>query len=497
MPEQVYLAVDLGASSGRIVAGLFDGSRLRQEDVARFDNGGVEAGGTLYWDYLRLWGDICRGLRAAAERYAGRIASLGIDTWGVDFMLLGRGDVPLGNPVHYRDSRCEGMLAEVLRRVPREEVFAQTGVQFMPINTLYQLMALRQRNSPLLDMAERLLMMPDLFNWLLTGVKTNEFTNATTTQFYDPSRRAWATDLLQRLDLPTSMLGEVIGPGTTLGPVLPRIAAETGLHGVKVVVPGTHDTASAVMAVPAAGGPGPVPNWCFISSGTWALMGVEVPQPVITPPCLRFNFTNEGGVGGTIRLLKNIAGLWLVQECRRVWGKQGRVHSWDELNAFAAAVSPLASLINPDDPSLMAPDDMPEAIRALCRRTGQPAPHDAGAVIRCAVESLAMKCRSVLAMLEELIGGRLETIHIVGGGTQNRQLCQATADACGRMVLAGPVEATAIGNVMIQAVAAGAVGSIAQAREVVRRSCTVETYEPKQTAAWDAAYERFQAMTTL
>lgn len=497
MSEQVYLAVDLGASSGRIVAGLFDGSRLRLEEVARFDNGAVEAAGTLYWDYLRLWSDIRRGLRAASERYAGRIASVGIDTWGVDFILLGRGDVPLGNPVHYRDRRTEGMLAEVLRRVSRDDVFAQTGVQFMPFNTLYQLMALRHRNSPLLDMAERLLMIPDLFNWLLTGVKANEFTNATTTQFYDPTCRGWATDLLERLDLPTAMLGEIVEPGAILGPLLPRVAAETGLDGVKVVVPGTHDTASAVMAVPAASGPSAVPDWCYISSGTWSLMGVEVPQPVVTPQCLRFNFTNEGGVGGTIRLLKNITGLWLVQECRRAWGKQGRQHSWDELNAFAAAVSPLASLVDPDDPSLMAPDDMPDAIRALCRRTGQPVPHDSGAVIRCAVESLAIKCRWVLGMLEELIGGRLDTIHIVGGGTQNRQLCQATADACGRQVVAGPVEATAIGNVMMQAVAAGAVGSIAQAREVVRRSCTVDVYEPKHTAAWDAAYERFQAMTAL
>jgi rhamnulokinase len=291
------------------------------------------------------------------------------------------------------------------------------------------------------------------------------------------------------------MLGEIIEPGTVLGPLLPRVAADTHLEGVNVVVPGTHDTASAVMAVPSAGIASAKPDWCYISSGTWSLMGVEVPQPVITPQCLRFNFTNEGGVGGTIRLLKNITGLWLVQECRRAWARQGRQHSWDELNAFAASVEPLASLVDPDDPSLMAPDDMPEAIRGLCRRTGQPAPDNPGAVIRCAVESLAIKCRSVLGMLEELVGGRLETIHIVGGGTQNRQLCQATADACGRRVVAGPVEATAIGNVMMQAVAAGAVGSIREAREVVRRSCTVETYEPRQTAAWDAAYERFQTLT--
>ena len=309
----------------------------------------------------------------------------------------------------------------------------------------------------------RCLMMPDLFHWLLTGVKANEMTNATTTQFFNPAKQRWATDLLERFDLPTQILGTVVQPGTRLGPILPKVAKSTGLNAVQVVVPGTHDTASAVMAVPAESKPGSRPDWCYISSGTWSLMGVEVPQPVINEQVLALNFTNEGGVGGTTRLLKNICGLWLVQECRRVWSQAGTTYSWEHFTQAAAVAKPLAALINPDDPGFLAPADMPEAIRAFCRRTGQAVPENEGAVIRCALESLALQYRRVLGWLEGLIGGRIETMHIVGGGTQNRQLCQMAADACQRRVVAGPVEATAIGNLMMQAIAAGEVGSIAEA----------------------------------
>jgi len=491
MAQRAYLAIDMGASSGRHVAGLFDGQRLRLSEIYRFENGPVPAAGHLYWDLLAQWSHVRQGLRAAGAAGLGEIASVGVDTWGVDFGLLGRGDELLGNPVHYRDARTDGLLEKAFGVVPREEIFAQTGLQFMQFNTLYQLWAMRLANSPLLDAAESMLMMPDLFHWLLTGEKSNEMTNASTTQFFNPVSGSWSTELLGKFGIDAKILGHITQPGKTLGPLRSAVADEAGLSGVQVVLPGTHDTASAVMAVPATASSTERPDWCYISSGTWSLMGAEVPRPVINETCRQLNFTNEGGVGGTTRLLKNIAGLWLVQECRRAWNQAGQNLSWDDLTRLAAAAPPLQAIIDPDDPSLLAPANMPEAIRTYCRRTGQTPPASEGAVIRCALESLALRYRQVLTWLEQLVGGRIETIHIVGGGTQNRQLCQATADACGRLVLAGPVEATAIGNLMMQALAAGDISSIAEARAVVRASFPLDRYEPADTAAWDAAYEKY------
>jgi rhamnulokinase len=494
MAEQVFLAVDLGASSGRHVAGRFDGDRLALEETHRFGNGPVSAAGHLYWDLLGLWHHVVEGLRASAGKFGGQIKSVGVCTWGVDFGLLGRGNELLGNPYCYRDSRTEGMLERALEIVPREEIFAYTGVQFLQINTLYQLLAMRLNSSPLLDVAESLLMVPDLFHWLLSGAKVNEMTEASTSQFFDPRRGNWSTDLFERLQLPTRILGPIVAPGTRIGPLLPAVQAASGLSGVEVVVPGSHDTASAVMGVPAASRPGAEPDWCYISSGTWSLMGVETPEPVITPQCRARNFTNEGGVGGTTRLLKNICGLWMVQECRRSWNQAGGAYSWDDLNNLSAASPPLAALVDVDESRFLAPADMPKAIRDYCSRTGQSPPASVGAVVRCTLESLAMRYRQVLGWIEELVGRRIETIHIVGGGAQNRALCQMTADACRRRVVAGPVEATAIGNIMMQAVSAGAVGSIAEAREAIRRSFPVVEYHPQNCDPWDEAYQRFLAI---
>jgi rhamnulokinase len=491
MSNAAFVAIDLGASSGRHIAGLFDGQRLNLDELHRFDNVPVSAGGRLHWNLLGLWQDVQAGLRAAADKHGARIQSVGLDTWGVDFGLLGRGDVLLGNPLHYRDKHTDGILDRAYRIVPREEIFAQTGLQFMQINTLFQLKAMKLSQSPILDAAESLLMIPDLFNWLLTGVKANEMTDASTTQFYNPKTLGWASDLLVRFGLPTKILGDLTQPGTKLGVFRPEVAAATGLRDTIVVAPGTHDTASAVMAVPAASKSGERPDWCYISSGTWSLMGVELASPIVTDKCLALNFTNEGGVGGTTRLLKNICGLWLVQECRRVWKDAGKNHSWDELTQAAAVSKPLVALIDTGDASFHAPKDMPGAIRTFCSKSGQTSPDSPGAIIRCALESLALTYRRTLEALEELVGGRIETIHVVGGGTQNRQLCQMTADACNRRVVAGPVEATAIGNVMMQAIAAGEVSSIAQAREIVRQSFPVEEYQPHDSAAWDEAYTRF------
>ncbi len=491
MAERIYVAIDLGASSGRHVAGRFDGRRLQLEEIHRFDNGPVIVGESLHWDLLYLWSEVLRGLRAARQKFGSEIASVGVDTWGVDFGLLGRGDVLLGNPYHYRDPRTNGVMERAFELVGRENIFRHTGLQFMQFNTLYQLLAMKWGRSPLLEIAETFLMMPDLFHWLMTGVKTNEFTNATTTQFFNPITHDWARELLAEFELPTHILLPISEPGSRIGRLRPQVARELGLPDTEVILPGTHDTASAVMAVPAASKPGEQPDWCYISLGTWALMGVEVPQPVVTDEVLAFNFTNEGGVGGTIRLLKNITGLWLVQECRRIWNLAGRNWGWEELNRLSAAAKPLVSFIDPDSPEFLAPQDMPEAIRQYCQRTGQPVPSDEGAILRCALESIAMKFRFVFERCEKLVGRRIEVIHIVGGGTQNRQLCQAAADACGRPVLAGPIEATAIGNLMMQAVAWGDVGSIAEAREVIRNSFPVDRYEPQNQAAWEEAYARF------
>ncbi|MCA9142503.1 MAG: rhamnulokinase [Planctomycetaceae bacterium] len=492
--SKVYLAVDLGASSGRVVAGLFDGKRLQLEDVHRFENGGIRANDRMYWDLLALWQNITDGLRASAVRYCDRVASVGVDTWGVDYGLLGPGDELLGNPYHYRDARTNHVMEQAFEVVSREEIFAETGLQFMQFNTLFQLIAMKQQNPQLLDTAESFLMMPDLFHWLLTGEKANEFTNASTSQFHNPAKNAWSESLFDRFNLPKNILGTVLTPGTRLGGLRPSVSEATGLRDVSVILPGTHDTASAVMAVPAVGTPTEHPNWCYISSGTWSLMGAEIPAPVISDRCRELNFTNEGGVGGTTRLLKNIGGLWLVQECRRIWKQEGHELGWSELVDRATTATPLVSLINPDAGEFVAPNNMPQAIREFCRTSGQEPPESVGAVIRCALESLALRYRMVLNWTTELTGSNIDTIHIVGGGTQNRLLCQMAADACNCQVVAGPVEATAIGNVMMQVVSSGEVSSIEQAREVVRNSFDVEEYAPQQTQRWDDAYARFEKL---
>jgi rhamnulokinase len=484
-PAKQLLAFDLGAESGRGVLGLFDGRQLRLEVVHRFPNGPVRTLDSLHWDVLRLYGEMLAALRrCGAER--GGLDGLGVDTWGVDFALLGRGGTLLGNPRHYRDPHTETIEAEAFARVPPGEVFRRTGIQFMRFNTLFQLLALKRDRSPLLDVAETLLFMPDLFHFFFTGIKVNEFTDATTSQMYDPTARGWAYDLLQQFGLPTHVLGTIVPPGTVLGPLRTAVAADTGLSPVPVIAPASHDTGSAVAAVPAQG-----TSWAYLSSGTWSLMGVELDAPLINEKALQYNFTNEGGVGGTIRFLKNIMGLWLVQECRRAWERSGQAFGYDDLTRLAEAAGPFVSLVNPDDASFLLPPSMPAALADFCRRTGQPVPAEPGSVVRCALESLALRYRWVLERLEELTGRHPEVVHVVGGGCQNQLLCQFTADACNRPVLAGPVEATAIGNVLVQALGLGLLGSLADAREVVRRSFEVTAYTPRQPERWQEPYERF------
>ena len=494
MASRSFLAVDIGASSGRHLIGRFDGRQLALEEVYRFDNGGVDIGGTLYWNLPGLWASLREGLRAAGARAGRELAGVGVDTWGVDFGLLDRNDQLIGNPVCYRDDRTQGMPEHAFSVVPREEIFRHTGLQFMQINTLYQLAAMKFADTPQLEYAETLLMMPDLFHWLLTGQKCNEMTEASTSQLYNPVTGSWSIELIEQFGLPPHIFQRIVQPGTELGPLRREIAEQSGLTQAKVILPGTHDTASAVMAVPAASQPGARPDWCYISLGTWALMGIESPEPVVNDTVLEHGFTNEGGVGGTIRLLKNITGLWLLQECQRTWAAAGRELDWNALSRMAGEASPRQVLINPDAGDFLAPDDMPAAIREYCRNTGQSVPESDGAVLRCALDSIALKFRQMLAGCEDLAGRQIETIHIVGGGTQNTLLMQAAADACGRRVVAGPIEATGIGNCMMQMVATGEVADIAQAREVVRRSFPVDEYEPRDTAAWDDAYGRFQQL---
>ncbi len=490
-----YLALDLGAESGRGVLGRFDGDRLSLEEVHRFPNGPVRMLDTLHWDLPRLYAEMKAALGKAASGHPG-LEGVGIDTWGVDFGLVARGETLLGNPVHYRDARTDGMMDLAARLVPPGRIYEVTGLQFLPINSAYQLLALKQADSPLLEAAETLLMMPDLFGWLLTGRRAGERTNCSTTQLLDPRSGAWSDELCSGFGLPRSILPDLIDPGTELGPVRRSVLDELGIgHAVTVIAPGTHDTASAVAAVPVRGThASSPPDWCYLSSGTWSLLGVEVPAPVITEATRRANFTNEGGVAGTTRLLKNIMGLWLVQECRRTWARQGREFSYEDLIARARDARPFATLVEPDDPSFLAPGDMPARILAYAARTGQPAPETEGAFVRAALESLALKYRWTIARLDAILGTKIGAVHVVGGGARNALLCQFTADACGIPVHAGPVEATAAGNVLLQAMGRGRIAGLAEARAIIRDSFPVETYEPQDTPAWQDAYGRFEGL---
>jgi rhamnulokinase len=490
MPTQVYLAIDLGAESGRVIAGLWNGKTLKLEELHRFPNGPVLIGNTLRWDVLRLWNEIQNGLALAAKKHGQAIVTVGADTWGVDFVLLNKRDEMLGQPFAYRDARTNGIMEKAFKIVPRAEIFAQTGLQFMQFNTLFQLLALQRTSPDLLDAADVLLTMPDFLHWCLCGSRVVEFTNGSTTQCLHALKRDWATGLLRKFGLPTRIFPEIVPPGTKLGVLRPSLAAKTGLGKVRVVAPPTHDTGSAVAGVPTAN-TGKA-NWAYISSGTWSLMGVEVQRASLTPRTAELNLTNEGGVDGTYRLLKNIMGLWLVQQCKRSFDAAGRKFEYAELAKLAAGAKPLRSLVNPDDARFLNPPDMPKAIQSFCRETGQPVPKTEGELVRCAYESLALKYREVLGWLEELTGESIEVIHIVGGGSQSTVLNQFAADACQRPVVTGPVEATAMGNLLVQVRASGELSSLAEMRDVIRKSSDVGRFEPKQSAAWQEGIARFQ-----
>jgi rhamnulokinase len=480
------MAVDLGAESGRIIAGNYDGKRLQLKELFRFSNGGVWLGEHLHWDILQIWGNIKKGIYLGGRKYGDALLSIGLDTWGVDYGLLAADDTLIGNPYHYRDSRTDGMLEYAFSLVPKSEIFERTGIQFMQLNSLYQLLSMVKTNTPALDIAERFLNMPDLFNFFLTGRKANEFTISTTGQCYDPRARDWAFDLLASLDIPTKIFGEIVPPGSMMGNLRPSVAEELSLSSVSVIASAGHDTASAVAAVPAS-----TQDYIYLSSGTWSLLGVELDQPIISTNSMDAEMTNEGGVGGKIRFLKNIVGLWLVQECRRQWAHEGNEYSYDDLTKMASEAPIFGPLIVPGDSRFLAPDDMPKTIQGYCKETGQTVPENKGAILRCVLESLALEYRWVVEQIDHLIGKQFPIIHIIGGGTKNKLLNQFAASATGRTVIAGPVEATAIGNILVQAIAMGDIPSLAEGRAIVKASFDVETCEPVDPSAWDEAYERY------
>lgn len=478
-----YLAFDFGAESGRAVSGHLRAGVLTINEVHRFPNDPVEYAGSFHWDLPRLWFEMRTALSAVD---AAEIDGIGVDTWGVDYALVGEQGELLQNPLHYRDPRNVAAMNEVLGLISKEEIYEATGIQMMPINTLNQLYAARQRSPRLLDAAERMLMIPDLFNYWLTGKAVCEFTIATTTQLVNPQTRTWATSLFERLGIPAMIASPIVESGSILGGLQRGVSNCRALQGASVVACGSHDTASAVAAITARN------DTAFISSGTWSLVGIELDAPVISATALQLNFSNEGGVAGTTRLLKNVMGLWMLQGCRRSWADAGRTLSYGELMEAAGREPGFGHLVDPDDASFARPDDMPGAIDRFCKKTGQPSPTTPGAYTRTILDSLALKYRLVIRSLERLTDRRLAQIRVIGGGSKNRLLNQFTADATGKRVLAGPAEATALGNIAVQMMATGAVSSLEEARRIIERSFPIEVFEPLSGDQWDRHTERFQ-----
>ena len=483
--DKQLLAVDLGASSDRVMLGHFDGEKISVEELHRFSNDPVTLGGTMYWDFLRLFHEIRQGL-LKSKKY-GKADSVSVDTWGVDFGLLDEGGNLLENPVHYRDSRVNGMLEKSFALLDADRFYQITGTQFMEINTVFQLLYLAQNRRELLDRADCMLLMPDLFHYFLCGEKSCEYSIASTTQLLDARRKTWSKEVLRALELPEKILQPVVPSGTPLSPLRPDIAGELGIDPMLVVAGAGHDTQCAMAAVPTQ-----EKDFIFISCGTWSLFGTELPEPVITQDSRRLNLANEGGAGGRISFLKNIIGLWLVQESRRQWMREGKEYSFGELEKLAAEEAPFRSLIDPDAPEFVPAGDVPERIREFCRRTGQPVPETPGQIVRCIDESLALKYRLTLDEIRECTGKDYPVIHMVGGGTQSGLLCRFTADACARPVCAGPVEATVYGNLALQLMAAGEIGGLSELRSIVAASEPVKRYEPENADAWAQAAGRYR-----
>lgn len=478
-----HLAVDIGASSGRVMRGSLKDGRLMLDEVHRFTNGMVYVDGHHRWNIERIIGEVCKGLKKAAKKKV-KPASIGVDTWGVDFVLLdGQGEL-LEEPVAYRDPRTDGMMTEFFKRMPQADIYRRTAIQFMQINTLYQLFSIARKRPEVMKKAKRILMIPDYINYRLTGEMCMEFTSATTTQMLSAAKKEWDADILDRIGLDPGLFSKPVPPGTVIGELVPELRKRTGLGRIPVIAPATHDTGSAVASVPASG-----KDWAYISSGTWSLMGVELDHPVNTNAALEHNFTSEGGVFGTYRYLKNLTGLWLLQGLKS--SLPGHL-TYPKLTAMAKRAKPFGVMIEPGDPAFMNPRSMKDAFDAFFKLTGQTAPRTAGGYARCALEGLALAYKGTLDELRATQPNKITKVHIIGGGCKNRLLDQMTADALGIPVFAGPVEGTAIGNIMLQAIALGGVKDLKDSRAVVRDSFNIEKYMPKDTKQWNGAWKRFK-----
>lgn len=482
------LAFDFGASSGRAIIGCFDGDKITLEEVHRFSNDPVSVGGTVYWDVLRLFYEIKQGIIKA--KIAGGFDSIGIDTWGVDFGLIDSEGKLMENPVHYRDARTVGLVDEAFKTMPKEKLYGITGIQFMELNTLFQLISLKKYRPWMLERADKMLFMPDLFGYMLTGKMCAEYSIASTSQLIDLDKRTWSKEILDAFGIKESVFAPLVQPGTVLGELSKEICEECGVDPVPVISVCGHDTQSAITSVPCEDG-----DFAFLSSGTWSLFGTELDKPIVNETSMNINITNEGGFDGSTGFLKNIIGLWLIQESRRQWKREGKEYSYADLEKLALAAEPFKCFIDPDAPEFVPHGNIPERVREFCRKTGQYVPETVGEIMRCIYESLAMKYRLTFEKLHECTERDYPVIHVIGGGTKDGLLCQMTANSCDRTVKAGPIEATVMGNVAVQLMSDGSVKNIGQARKIVAESSELKTFEPKDTDKWAEAYKDFLKVT--
>lgn len=478
------LAFDFGASSGRAIIGCFDGDKITLEEVHRFSNDPVSVGGTVYWDVLRLFYEIKQGIIKA--KIAGGFDSIGIDTWGVDFGLIDSEGKLMENPVHYRDARTVGLVDEAFKTMPKEKLYGITGIQFMELNTLFQLISLKKYRPWMLERADKMLFMPDLFGYMLTGKMCAEYSIASTSQLIDLDKRTWSKEILDAFGIKESVFAPLVQPGTVLGELSKEVCEECGVDPVPVISVCGHDTQSAITSVPCEDG-----DFAFLSSGTWSLFGTELDKPIVNETSMNINITNEGGFDGSTGFLKNIIGLWLIQESRRQWKREGKEYSYADLEKLALAAEPFKCFIDPDAPEFVPHGNIPERVHEFCRKTGQYVPETVGEIMRCIYESLAMKYRLTFEKLRECTERDYPVIHVIGGGTKDGLLCQMTANSCDRTVKAGPIEATVMGNVAVQLMSDGSVKNIGQARKIVAESSELKTFEPKDTDKWAEAYEDF------
>ncbi len=487
------LAFDFGASSGRAMLFTFDGEKLSIEEMHRFSNDPVMIGDSFHWDILRLFFEIKQGINKTVLQGHSDIKAIGIDTWGVDFGLFDKNGKLLGNPYHYRDTRTQGMMEYADETIGNKYIFEKTGIQFNFFNTLFQFMAMKKNEDPILEIADKMLFVPDIFNYLLTGVMKNEYSIASTSQMLDVKTKQWDKELMEKAGIPTDIFCDIIMPGTIIGELSDAICEEVGCNKIPVIAVGSHDTASAVASVPVT----EEYPYAYISTGTWALMGSELDRPNVTEETFSYNFTNEGGVCGKIRFLKNIMGLWIIQESKRQWAREGKNFSFDDLEQAAWAAEPFKCFIDPDYEDFATPGNMPKKIRNYCEKTGQYVPQGEGEIIRCIAQSLAFKFRMVADAIEDVTKEPLQAIHMLGGGIKDTMVCRFTASATGKKVLAGPVEATSTGNAIVQLMALGKIENLTEGRKIVKNSFPIKTYEPEDNEAWEKAYEAYKKIVKL